>query len=137
MLSRNEKNLRRRIRKWAPIAKEWQQAEIESDSPIFMSGISTKEGGIRPHSIEMNTIHNLLKDVKVSAWNRKSLGVIHYFLSINFYMKSPNSFGFVNVTRKIHAMLNCSIIQVVETEEVSDDMKRGYMQFKSTLQQVA
>jgi hypothetical protein len=134
MLSSNEKNLRRRIRKWAPVAKEWQQTEIESDGTNFMSGISTNDGGIRPNSIEMNTIHNLLKDVKVSVWNRDNRGVIRYFLSIDFYMRSPKSFGFVNVTRKIRAMLNCGVIQVVETDVVSNDIKRGYMQFKSTLQ---
>jgi hypothetical protein len=134
MLSRDEKNIARRVRKWTAVAKSWLQAESETDSPIFMTGHRDRAGGVRSNSISFGKFETCLIDDSVVVWtNPYSKKTEHLFYK-SYYMKNSELVGYVNVTRKIQAMVDCGVLQVVVKEQdVSGNSYRGLMQLNPIL----
>jgi len=133
MISRDEKNTARRGRKWTAVAKSWLQAESKTDNPIFMTGLRDRAGGVRSNSISFGKFEACLLDVNVVIWTNPYSKKTKYLLNKSLYIKNAELGGYVNVTRKIQAMVDCGVLQVVKEQDVSGDSYRGFMQLNHVL----
>jgi hypothetical protein len=133
MLSRDEKNLARRVRKWTATAKSWLKAESEADVPIFMSGHSNGHGGVSPLSISLGKLQACLLNDPIVVWSNPYSKKSEYLLYKSFYMKNAELGGYVNITRAIKAMVECDVIQIKQMEWTAHDSYRGLMQLNPLL----